>query len=797
MQVREALRETADRADAPDNDYGWGIVDALAAVTYWGATIVHTPLSDTEDTVSDITVTATITDRLPLDTRGMHLVYRTDGGPWLQAPLNPVGGDDYAAVIPAQPAGTDVAYYLRVTDSGEITTRLPVAGAEAPFSFHVGVDVIAPTLVHSPLGDQPLLTWPPLVACEVDDNIGIDRVELLVTLNGGTVQGPYFLEDRAGGEYVLPFPLDAADLSFDDQITYQLTVYDASGGQLSVSTPWIAFEVIDTLGLTLVIDDSGTAALGDVKFDEHKRAVAPETGRSTAADISLWLTEAGYVADVIDAGAVGPDSFEGYQAVIYSAGDNTATLGDVAARSALVAWAEAGGRILMEGGEVGYDALSSPGYPGIASSVLHAVSWQTDNAGDLQVVASQSTHPFMVRPHALPIAVDIDYGGYGDEDAIAPATGATVVMNPSNQSGSAGIMVWDDNPAPQAGQIVVFSFNLGAVDPTVGRHMAENAMAYLLAEESPATAAVSGTVTLAGASTAEGVTVTLGPSHAVVTGTDGVYTLDDLFGGVYTVTASKEGYTTGAQQITLEDGQLLGGVDFELLPVTTVDYAVTPGLAIPDNNATGVTSMITVDAVGPLSSVTVDLNIAHTYIGDLTVTLITPAGDSVVLHNRSGSSANDIAGNYPETLEVDGPGALTDLAGTPVNGVWTLHVADTAGSDTGTLQSWGLHLMIPDQVTATDLPPAVTQLAGNRPNPFNPRTTLMFDLARGGPVRLSLFDIRGRKVRDLVRTDLPAGHHEVIWDGRDGAGRDQASGVYLARFQSDGVVQEHKLVLVR
>lgn len=799
MQVREALRQTADRADNPDNDYGWGIIDAHAAVTYWGATIDHTPLTDTEDTVSDLVITATITDRLPLDTRGMNVVYQLDGGPWLQAPLAPVGGDVYEAVIAAQPAGTDVAYYLEVLDSAEITTRLPVAGASAPFTFHVGPDATLPTLVHTPLGNQPLITWPPLVACEADDNLGIDRVELTYTLNGGAEQGPFLLEDRAGGEYVLPFPLSAAELQFGDQISYRLTVFDASSGQLSTTTGWLDFEIIDTLGVVLVVDDSGSAAAVDeVKFDEFKRPVpARSGGRSAATDMAQWLVDAGYVADVVAASTVSPGSFDGYQAVVYSAGDNTTTMSSAELRNALVAWAEAGGRLLVEGGEVGYDALSSPGYPDIAASVLHATSWNTDNAGDLEVVAAQTTHPFMVRPHALPAAVDIAYSGYGDEDAITPASGALVIMDPANQAGKAGVMVWDDNPAPQAGQIVVFSFNVGVIDATLGAQMTANALSYLLAEEAPATAAISGTVTLAGETAADGVTVSLGAGYSVLTGPDGAYTLDDLYGGIYTVTASKAGFTTAAVQVTLEDGQLLGGIDFELVPVIQVDYAVSPGLAIPDNNPSGIVSQINVGEPGAISSVTVDLNINHTYIGDLTVTLIAPTGESVVLHNRSGGSSNDIEGNYPETLSVDGPGALIDFTGVEAAGLWTLHVSDSVGSDTGTLNSWGLHLMLPDQVTATDVPLAVTRLVGNRPNPFNPRTTMAFELARGGQVRLSLYDLRGRKVRDLVRGVLPAGHHEVLWDGRDQAGRDQSSGVYLARFQADGVVQEHKLVLVR
>ena len=66
---------------------------------------------------------------------------------------------------------------------------------------------------------------------------------------------------------------------------------------------------------------------------------------------------------------------------------------------------------------------------------------------------------------------------------------------------------------------------------------------------------------------------------------------------------------------------------------------------------------------GTLSALTVDLDITHTWRGDLEVTLISPLGTEVVLHNRGGSSADDLLGNYPGTLEVAGPGDLADFIG--------------------------------------------------------------------------------------------------------------------------------------
>jgi beta-glucanase (GH16 family) len=87
-------------------------------------------------------------------------------------------------------------------------------------------------------------------------------------------------------------------------------------------------------------------------------------------------------------------------------------------------------------------------------------------------------------------------------------------------------------------------------------------------------------------------------------------------------------------------------------------------------------------------------------------------------------------------------------------------------------------------------------LAG-APNPFNPRTTLRYELPQAGPVRLEIFDLRGRRVRELVAGVLEAGSHAVTWDGRDHRGGEVATGVYLARISLGGEAATIRLTLAR
>jgi hypothetical protein len=84
--------------------------------------------------------------------------------------------------------------------------------------------------------------------------------------------------------------------------------------------------------------------------------------------------------------------------------------------------------------------------------------------------------------------------------------------------------------------------------------------------------------------------------------------------------------------------------------------------------------------------------------------------------------------------------------------------------------------------------PHLTTLGGARPNPFGPATRFAFEVARAGRVRITVYDVGGRRIRDLLDGWRHEGAGTVAWDGRDERGRSVPSGVYLVRLVSaDGV----------
>jgi hypothetical protein len=93
--------------------------------------------------------------------------------------------------------------------------------------------------------------------------------------------------------------------------------------------------------------------------------------------------------------------------------------------------------------------------------------------------------------------------------------------------------------------------------------------------------------------------------------------------------------------------------------------------------------------------------------------------------------------------------------------------------------------------------PGQTELSGAYPNPFRPRVTIEFTLGRQQETRLTIYDARGVRVRSLVGGSLPAGRHEVSWNGRVESENRVASGVYFAQIIAGDYVSMRKIVLLK
>jgi len=95
--------------------------------------------------------------------------------------------------------------------------------------------------------------------------------------------------------------------------------------------------------------------------------------------------------------------------------------------------------------------------------------------------------------------------------------------------------------------------------------------------------------------------------------------------------------------------------------------------------------------------------------------------------------------------------------------------------------------------------PKIFSLEQNCPNPFNPSTMITYSIPDGERllVNLSVYDLRGRLVRTLVRGDGEPGEHCLFWDGTDAESRALPSGIYLYRLKAGGYVETRKMILLK
>jgi len=98
---------------------------------------------------------------------------------------------------------------------------------------------------------------------------------------------------------------------------------------------------------------------------------------------------------------------------------------------------------------------------------------------------------------------------------------------------------------------------------------------------------------------------------------------------------------------------------------------------------------------------------------------------------------------------------------------------------------------------ADDRIPMKAVVYGNYPNPFWPSTGIAFSIPRSMGVRLAVYTVGGRLVRELVDEDFGSGRHVVPWDGKDASGNGLAAGVYFYRFEAEGTELSGKMVLLQ
>lgn len=253
----------------------------------------------------------------------------------------------------------------------------------------------------------------------------------------------------------------------------------------------------------------------------------------------------------------------------------------------------------------------------------------------------------------------------------------------------------------------------------------------------------------------------------------------DLFGAVTGIAVSSTTSPSSRLWNGADSGLLLSNIG---LPADTIPFRVgaapvssaltihaenATATSIPDNNPTGIASVIKVDRTGVLKSLTVKVEVKHTYIGDLTITLQSPTGENVSLHSRTGGGTDDLSAAYDSSKL---PG-LAALVGSQVAGNWTLRIRDLESQDVGKLVRWSIDATIEGAagVVTAEAKPAIT-IPDN--DPAGIVSTL--DINRSGTVakvKVSV-DITHTYIGDLRIQLVAPGGRTVLLHGQLGGSQD-------------------------
>ncbi len=138
---------------------------------------------------------------------------------------------------------------------------------------------------------------------------------------------------------------------------------------------------------------------------------------------------------------------------------------------------------------------------------------------------------------------------------------------------------------------------------------------------------------------------------------------------------------------------------------------------------------------------------------------------------------------------------ITSYADTPSLGDHSYYVTAMFGETESNASN-----IVPVTITANqdDVElPGMTTLKGNYPNPFNPETNISFSLAKSQEVRLSIYNFKGQKVKDLTKGNMTAGLHVVSWNGTDDHGNIVASGIYFCKLETNHQTFMKKMIMLK
>lgn len=553
-----------------------------AATDNQSPVITHTILPNQYRETWPPTVQATVTDNIGVDSVWVNFRVNYNGTEG-QFRLNYQGNDLYLGAFNISSSLLnvgDTVYYRIIAKDLAATPNFGYHPSSTEFnSFLIIQDTESPVIAHTPLRDQAFIRWPSVVRAIVTDNIGVDSVWVEWYKNSLVNSSRFNLSYLGNNNWEGTFNSDTTQVAIGDSIFYRVVARDIAINQNVTYAPesgYYNFKIIQTKGIVLVVDDdTNTMERISPEKGQFKEDLTSPLGAS-AQLFKATLDSIGYLADLVTFANLDTNQLANYDFIILSAGTKTSSIfNDRGKRDAIRNFARTPNKkTWVEGGEVGYYFRSTGTNDQLfRQEVLFTEAWVSDVSGSA-LNKKLAGHPINSNPNLIPDNLTFTGTGFGVRDAMKVLPGARVypVSTWSTHPDSGGIIVNDKNPNPVSADNVFFTFSLGSmVDQATARKLIENTADYLMAKEQAPVGRISGIVTLQGASSHGGVTVNLSgvASRSTVTASDGSYSFESLYNGLYRVTAiAPSGYFPASQFVdTTVSGNQISNVNFTFVPI--------------------------------------------------------------------------------------------------------------------------------------------------------------------------------------------------------------------------------------
>jgi len=464
--------------------------------------IVHTPLESREGPGSPIVVRAEVSSSQGPALLSVRVVWGCDGTFSNSAAMRATQkANEYECELPWNGKPAVFQYYIVARDEAG---RVAVEPEAAPAKFHVfqaGVDVDPPMIVHTPAELLAVGNSRVTLGAWISDNTQIDAAWVEYAVGNNTDLDSAALSPVGTGTYEATIDITSKRYPSQSSFSYRVLARDRSARHNLAVSPASGFftsQLIPAKGVVLLVDDN--LATGE------KGATAAEvsSARTSAVLCERALKPAGLVIQRTTFASLDTSLVSTYDAIVLLGGQNLVPFNDPVRRSAIVRYVRQGGKVIVEGGEVGsyYRKKDLPKQEVDAqfrSTILHVSTFVSDASAE-SLTPTNMQHRLWSFPNAVPCPVELKGSSTAADKDVMSTEGAErgtyTLAEWSSIARHGGIIAYTDGSSPTGCNTVFFTFCLASIsDSITAAHLISNTLDYLI---TPRTTSIGSSSMIAG-----------------------------------------------------------------------------------------------------------------------------------------------------------------------------------------------------------------------------------------------------------------------------------------------------------